>query len=252
MESVAIELKKVSKTFNIDSGKGVFSFFRNGKAKNKKIKYLTALNDVSFTIKKGETIGVIGLNGQGKTTLLKTIAGIYKPDSGNVTVNGKLAPLLQVGTGFNKELNAEENIIIYGMLLGFTKNEIKSKVDKIIKFAELEKFRHMKLKNYSSGMKAKLGFGTALEVEPDIMLIDEVLSVGDKAFKEKSFNAFLSFKKRNKTILFTAHNDDLISELSDRVILIDKGHVVKIGKPDEVISVYKEIVEDHKKQNSDT
>ena len=252
MESVAIELKKVSKTFNIDSGKGVFSFFRNGKAKNKKIKYLTALNDVSFTIKKGETIGVIGLNGQGKTTLLKTIAGIYKPDSGNVTVNGKLAPLLQVGTGFNKELNAEDNIIIYGMLLGFTKNEIKSKVDKIIKFAELEKFRHMKLKNYSSGMKAKLGFGTALEVEPDIMLIDEVLSVGDKAFKEKSFNAFLSFKKRNKTILFTAHNDDLISELSDRVILIDKGHVVKIGKPDEVISVYKEIVEDHKKQNSDT
>lgn len=252
MESVAIELKKVSKTFNIDSGKGVFSFFRNGKAKNKKIKYLTALNDVSFRIKKGETIGVMGLNGQGKTTLLKIIAGIYKPDSGNVTVNGKLAPLLQVGTGFNKELNAEENIIIYGMLLGFTKNEIKSKVDKIIKFAELEKFRHMKLKNYSSGMKAKLGFGTALEVEPDIMLIDEVLSVGDKAFKEKSFNAFLSFKKRNKTILFTAHNDDLISELSDRVILIDKGHVVKIGKPDEVISVYKEIVEDHKKQNSDT
>ena len=250
MESVAIELKKVSKTFNINSRKGIFSFFRNAKTKNLNYKRLTALDDVSLTIKKGETIGVMGLNGQGKTTLLKIIAGIYRPDSGTVTVNGKLAPLLQVGTGFNKELNAEDNIIIYGMLLGFTKNEINSKVDKIIKFAELEKFRQMKLKNYSSGMNAKLGFATALEVEPDIMLVDEVLSVGDQAFREKSFNAFLSFKKNNKTIIFTAHSNSLITELSDRVILIDKGRVVKFGKADEVIPVYNQIVDD--KKNKET
>ena len=246
MESVAIELNKVSKTFNVNSQRGIFSFFRNGKTKNKNVKRLAALNDISFTIKKGETIGIIGLNGQGKTTLLKIIAGIYKPDSGTVTVNGKLAPLLQVGAGFNNELDAVDNIVIYGMLLGFKKNEIQSKIDKIIKFAELENFRHMKIKNYSSGMRARLGFATALEVDPDIMLVDEVLSVGDKAFKEKSYNAFLSFKKHNKTVVFTAHSDTMITELSDRVILIDKGQIVKIGKADEIISVYKQIVADKK------
>ncbi len=246
MESVAIELNKVSKTFNVNSQRGIFSFFRNGKTKNKNVKRLAALNDISFTIKKGETIGIIGLNGQGKTTLLKIIAGIYKPDSGTVTVNGKLAPLLQVGAGFNNELDAVDNIVIYGMLLGFKKNEIQSKIDKIIKFAELENFRHMKIKNYSSGMRARLGFATALEVDPDIMLVDEVLSVGDKAFREKSYNAFLSFKKHNKTVVFTAHSDTMITELSDRVILIDKGQIVKIGKADEVISVYKQIVADKK------
>jgi len=250
MESVAIELKKVSKTFNVNSNRRIFSLFRNGKTKNKNFKRLTALDDVSLTIKKGETLGVMGLNGQGKTTFLKIIAGIYKPDSGTVTVHGKLAPLLEVGTGFNKELNAEENIIIYGMLLGFKKSEFQAKIDKIIKFAELEKFRRMKLKNYSSGMRARLGFATALEVKPDIMLIDEILSVGDQAFREKSFNAFLSLKNDNKTIVFTAHNNALISELSDRVIIIDKGKVVKVGTADEAISAYKEIVASRKNKNS--
>ena len=246
----AIELKKISKTFEINPQKGIFSFFQKAKIKNTKYKHLTALDDVSLTIQRGETIGIMGLNGQGKTTLLKIIAGIYKPDSGTVNVHGKLAPLLQVGTGFNNELNAIDNIIIYGMLLGFKKNEIQSKINKIIKFAELEKFRHMKIKNYSSGMRARLGFATALEVEPDIMLVDEVLSVGDQAFREKSYNAFLSFKKNNKTIVFTAHSDTMITELSDRVILIDKGRIVKIGKADEVIPVYKEIVADQKNKRT--
>jgi ABC-type polysaccharide/polyol phosphate transport system ATPase subunit len=244
MESVAIEVNNVSKTFEIKP-KGIFSLFQTANTQ-RSFKCLTALEDISFTINRGETIGVIGLNGQGKTTLLKIIAGIYKPDSGTVAVHGKLAPLLQVGTGFNNELNASENIIIYGMLLGFTKNEIQSRIDKIIHFAELEKFRHMKLKNFSSGMRARLGFATALEVEPDIMLVDEVLSVGDQAFREKSYNAFLAFKKNNKTVVFTAHSNTLITELSDRVILIDKGRIVKIGKADVVIPVYKEIIDAHK------
>jgi ABC-type polysaccharide/polyol phosphate transport system ATPase subunit len=250
MESVAIELKNVSKSFEINSQKGIFSLFQKAKTERRNFKRLTALEDISFTIQRGETIGVMGLNGQGKTTLLKIIAGIYKPDSGTVSVHGKLAPLLQVGTGFNNELDATENIIIYGMLLGFKKNEIQAKIDKIIKFAELEKFRHMKLKNFSSGMRARLGFATALEIEPDIMLVDEVLSVGDQAFREKSYNAFLAFKKNNKTVVFTAHSDTLISELSDRVILIDKGRIVKIGKAKEVIPVYKEIVISHKNKSS--
>ena len=149
METVAIELKNISKTFNINSKKGIFSNFLNPKTERVKIKRLAALNDISFTIQKGETVGVMGLNGQGKTTLLKIIAGIYMPDSGTVSVHGKLAPLLQVGTGFNNELDAVENIIIYGMLLGFTKRDIQAKIDKIINFAELERFRHMKLKNFS-------------------------------------------------------------------------------------------------------
>jgi len=250
METVAIELKNISKTFNINSKKGIFSNFLNPKTARVKIKRLAALNDISFTIQKGETVGVMGLNGQGKTTLLKIIAGIYRPDSGTVSVHGKIAPLLQLGTGFNNELDAIENIIIYGMLLGFTKRDIQAKIDKIINFAELERFRHMKLKNFSSGMRARLGFATALEIEPDIMLIDEVLSVGDNAFREKSYNAFLDFKKKNKTIVFTAHSDTLISELSDRVILIDKGKIVKIGKPEEVLPDYKKIVFAHKKKES--
>ncbi|MGI0056352.1 MAG: ABC transporter ATP-binding protein [Nitrosarchaeum sp.] len=250
MESVAIELKNVSKTFDINSQKGVFSLLHKAKSERRTLKRLAALENISFTVQKGETVGVMGLNGQGKTTLLKIIAGIYKPDSGTVTVHGKLAPLLQVGTGFNNELNASENIIIYGMLLGFKKKEIQQKIDKIIRFAELEKFRHMKLKNYSSGMRARLGFATALEIEPDVMLVDKVLSVGDQAFREKSYNAFLAFKKNNKTIVFTAHSNTLISELSDRVILIDKGKIVKIGKAEDVLPVYKEIVTAHKNKAS--
>jgi len=175
------------------------------------------------------------------------ISGIYPPDSGSINVIGQLAPLLQIGTGFNNDLDAEENIIMYGMLLGLTKFEIKAKINKIIEFAELEKFRNMKLKDFSTGMRARLGFSTALEINPDILLVDEVLSVGDAIFREKSFQAFLSFKKNHKTIVYTTHNLKMVSELSDRVILIDHGKIVKIGKPNEVIPVYQEIIQAHKK-----
>ncbi|MDH3501137.1 MAG: sulfotransferase [Nitrosopumilus sp.] len=243
MNSIAIQLSNVSKKFDLNKNKNIS---KKSHLPNKPSNQILALDNISLTIEKGETIGIIGLNGSGKTTLLRTISGIYQPDSGSVVINGYLAPLLQIGTGFKKELDAEENILIYGLLLGLTKNEIKKKIDGIIKFAELEKFRKLKLKDYSTGMRSRLAFSTAIQINPDILLVDEVLAVGDAVFKEKSFEVFLNFKKQKKTIVYTTHSINMISDLSDRVILIDKGKILKIGKPKEVISHYDELVKSYK------
>jgi len=202
---------------------------------------LTALDNVSLKVSEGEVFGIIGFNGSGKTTLLRTIAGLYNPDSGNVQVTGRLAPLLHIGTGFNVELIASENIIMAGMLLGIPKSEIESKIDEIIEFAELQEFANMKLKNYSAGMKARLAFSTSLQVNPDILLVDEILAVGDISFKQKSFNEFLSFKKKGKTVLYTTHSMSMLPKLCNRVLLIHNGRVDMIGKPDDVIKRYMEI-----------
>jgi len=236
MEQYSIKLENVTK---------VFSSFQNKLTdilSNREAQKIIALKDVSLTTKRGDTVGLIGLNASGKTTLLRVISGIYSPDSGLVQVDGKLSPLLQIGTGFNMELDAADNVILYGMLLGFTKKQIKSKIDAILEFAELERFRDMRLKNFSSGMRARLGFATACQVNPDIILVDEVLAVGDEAFREKSFQAFLSMKNQKKTIVFTSHNLVTVKEIADRVILLDKGRIIKMGTPDEVIPFYREII----------
>ncbi|MDH3765389.1 MAG: sulfotransferase [Nitrosopumilus sp.] len=243
MNSIAIHLSNVSKKFDLNNNKNILN--KSNDTTNSSNEIL-ALDNISLIIKKGETIGVIGLNGSGKTTLLRIISGVYQPDYGSVQVNGHLAPLLQIGTGFKEELNAEENIIMHGLLLGFTKNEIKKKISDIIKFAELEKFCQLKLKDYSAGMRSRLAFSTAIQINPDILLVDEILAVGDAVFKEKSFNAFLEFKKQNKTIVYTTHNINMILDLSDRVILMDQGRILKIGKPSDVISYYKEIIKTHR------
>ncbi|HSB57692.1 MAG TPA: ABC transporter ATP-binding protein [Nitrosopumilaceae archaeon] len=249
MESSVIKLENVSKIFDLDKKRDFYSNTKDLEIDQKNQRRLVALDKISFTVSKGETVGLIGLNGSGKTTLLRIIAGIYEPDSGLVQVNGRLAPLLQIGTGFHNELDAEENIVMYGMLLGLTKLQIKEKIDGIMEFAELKRFRNMKLKDFSTGMRARLGFATALQIDPDILLVDEVLSVGDAVFREKSFQAFLSFKQKHKSIIYTTHNINLISELSDRVILIDHGKIMKIGKPNEVIPTYKEIIASHSRPN---
>jgi len=236
----ALIINKVSKTFKIDQRKGISKITKN-KQSFSKLKTLKALDDISFQVKKGEILGIIGLNGSGKTTLLRIIAGIYIPDSGYVKVNGRLSPLLQLGAGFLGDLIAKENIIMNGMLLGFSKSSIETKIDNIIQFAELEKFSNLKLKHYSSGMRARLAFATAIQVEPDILLVDEILSVGDRVFKEKSYEAFLSFKKNQKTILYATHNLEKLAELSDQVMLLHKGSIETIGKPEAVIKKYKEI-----------
>jgi len=235
-ELYAITVKNVSKSFKLGGKK----FFEKSPEKSKSSGFF-ALNDVSFNVKKGEILGIIGANGSGKTTLLRTIAGIYKPDSGYVKTNGTIAPILHIGTGFNNELDAVENIMIYGMLLGIPKMEMKKKVHDIIEWAELEKFSDVKLKKYSSGMRARLAFATTIQINPDILLVDEVLAVGDKKFKEKSFQEFSSFKKQGKTILYVTHSLKKITKLSDRVLLLDHGRVIAIGKPDEIIQKYDEM-----------
>jgi len=235
MEEDAVIVEKVTKFFKINKKIRFFGNYENSNV-------ITALDDISFTIKKGEMLGIMGLNGSGKTTLLRTIAGIYKPDFGSIKVKGILAPLLQIGTGFNAELTAHENIMMYCLLLGLKKHEIKHRTRSIIEFAELGRFSEMKLKNYSSGMRARLAFSCALQVNPDILLVDEALAVGDRAFREKSYEEFLSFKKNGKTILYTTHSTEKISELADKVLILNKGKVRFIGNPDEAIQKYNKII----------
>jgi len=240
MDNVVIQADIVSKIFNINKQQNVFSFLKKHTETKSKEKIL-ALDKVSFTVNRGEILGIIGLNGCGKTTLLRLIAGIYKPNSGSITVNGRLSPLLQLETGFHGDLNARENIIMNGMLLGIPKSEIEKKIDSIIQFAELEKFTNLKLKHFSSGMRTRLAFSTAMQIDPDILLIDEIFSVGDRIFAEKSYNSLLSFKKAKKTIVLATHNIGKLAEFADKVLLLHEGRVVMIGEPEEVIKKYGEI-----------
>ena len=248
MNQNVITVKNVTKNFKIQK-RNIFQTINNLNSSQHKDN-LTALDNISFQVHKGEILGIIGFNGGGKTTLLRLISGIYVPDFGEVQVNGKLAPLLQIGTGFHNELNSRENIMITGMLFGIPKDTIKEKTNKIIEFAELEQFYNMKLKHYSSGMKARLGFSTALELDPDILLVDEILSVGDTAFREKSQKAFLSFKDKEKTILFATHNLSILPKLCDRVLLLHKGKVFHLGDPKETIERYRELVQNKKKSEN--
>jgi ABC-type polysaccharide/polyol phosphate transport system ATPase subunit len=235
MSDDVIIVENVSKTFLIpDSSKSKNLF----KFKNKKI---TVLDNISFNVKKGEVLGIIGLNGSGKTTLLRLIAGIYKPDSGKIQVNGTIAPLLQMGVGFHSDLPARDNIIMNGMLLGMKKHEITSKIKKILEYAELERFENLKLRFYSAGMRSRLSFAMAMEVNPDIVLVDEILSVGDKNFRKKSLESFMSLKTNNKTILHSTHNIGKISEYSNRALLLNKGKQVMIGHTKDVVDEYLKI-----------
>jgi len=239
----------VTKTFRINKRQNIFSSIKNSQSKELPT-CLTALNKVSFEVEKEKVVGIIGLNGSGKTTLLRTIAGVYLPDSGEVKVSGTIAPVLQIGIGFHTELYPKENIVLYGMLLGLKKPEIMKRVDKIIEFAEVKNFSATKLKYFSSGMKARLGFATMLQLDSDILLIDEVLAVGDINFRQKSFKAISSFKEKGKTILFTTHSINTLSEICDEVLLLHKGKKISMGEPDEIIKKYKEISQQNKKISS--
>jgi len=241
---VAIEVKNLSKTFRIHHEKknSVYEYLTSIFNRNNSFEDFTALKNLNFSVKKGEMLGIIGLNGSGKTTLLKIIGKIYIPDKGSVVTKGKLTPFLGLGTGFNGEFTARDNIILYGVILGFTKKEIEKKIESIIQFAELENFLDTKLKNFSSGMNARLAFATAIQADPDIMLIDEILSVGDIPFREKSYNTFLEFKKKKKTIILVSHSLDQIEKLCDKALLIHKGRMRAFGNPQEVIETYKKII----------
>ena len=240
MEQNCIELNNVSKSFKIVKPHGISKLIEKS-ISSEELKIFLALDSISFSVKKGEVLGIIGLNGSGKTTLLRLISGIYQPDSGTIIVDGKLSPLMQLGAGFQAELDCLDNILANGLLVGMSKSKIQGKVDSIIKFAELEKFQGQKLKHLSAGMRARLAFSTAIQIDSEIFLIDEILSVGDKDFQKKSYDKILSLKNEGKTILHATHNLGKLADLSDRVVLLHKGKMVTVGNPDEVISKYKEI-----------
>jgi len=203
-----------------------------------KTRELKALRDVSLEVEQGECVGIIGENGSGKSSLLKVIAGILRPDSGTVSTTGKISPFLELGVGFQGELSARENIFIFGAIMGIPKKKMGFLLPEIISFAGLERFSDVKIKNFSSGMYARLAFSCAVSVEPDILLIDEVFAVGDEAFRHKCIKRLLKFKAEGKTIVVVSHRLGDIKVLCDRLILLTGGKVAAAGEPDDVISYY--------------
>ena len=202
-----------------------------------------ALQEVSFTIAEGEVVGVIGRNGSGKSTLLKTIAGIYRPAAGRVEVRGKVAPLIELGAGFHPELTGRENIVLNGLLLGLTRRQIAAAEAGIIAFSELGDFIDSPVKQYSSGMYMRLGFSIAVETDPDILLLDEVLAVGDTAFQAKCMLRMEDFRRRGKTIIFVSHNLAAVRDICDRALWLDHGHLIADGPAADVIARYEGAVE---------
>jgi ABC-type polysaccharide/polyol phosphate transport system ATPase subunit len=236
----AIEVAGVSKSFRIPHERRVFlkdyflhPFRRTTYERN------DALEDVTFSVEQGEFFGVIGSNGSGKSTLLRILAGIYVPDTGVVRVSGLLSPFIELGVGFNLELNARDNIRINGTLAGLTTRELDERFDDILAFAELERFVDQKLKNYSSGMLVRLAYSIAIQIPFDVLLLDEVLAVGDEAFQEKCFATFDRFKEEGKTIVFVSHALDLVERFCDRVLLLQDGVVRSVGSPHEVAELHR-------------
>jgi ABC-type polysaccharide/polyol phosphate transport system ATPase subunit len=197
-----------------------------------------ALDNVGFSVEEGEFFGIIGPNGSGKSTLLKIVAGIYRPDHGVVQVNGLLSPFIELGVGFNFELTARDNVLVNGTLLGLSRRELEERFDRIIGFAELERFVDQKLKNYSSGMLLRLAYSIAIQVDFDILLLDEVLAVGDQAFQEKCFATFDRFRQEGKTIVYVSHDLATVSRFCDRALLIRDGVTTAIGPAGEVVDHY--------------
>ena len=195
------------------------------------------LKDISFTVKKGEFLGIVGRNGSGKSTLLKILAGIYVPDSGTITTYGSLVPFIELGVGFNPELTGRENIYMNGAMLGFSNVEMDQMFDDIVRFAELEPFMDQKLKNYSSGMQVRLAFSIAIRARGDILILDEILAVCDAAFQEKCNQYFASLSK-DQTVILVTHSMENVRRFCDRAILIEHGKIIKEGNPDQVADAY--------------
>ena len=196
------------------------------------------LRGIDLEIKKGEFIGIIGRNGSGKSTLLKIIAGTYYPEKGEITINGTLIPFIELGVGFNPELTGRENVYLNGALLGFSNEEMDAMYDDIWDFAELKDFQDQKLKNYSSGMQVRLAFSIAIRARGDILLLDEVLAVGDAAFQQKCANYFESLKTKNQTVVLVTHSMENVRKFCTRAILLENGKIVKNGNPDEIADAY--------------
>jgi ABC-type polysaccharide/polyol phosphate transport system ATPase subunit len=199
---------------------------------------LTAARNVSFSVNKGEFFGIVGRNGSGKSTLLKLLTGIYRADSGKVDIEGRVSPLIELGVGFNTMMAARDNVLVNGSLLGLSRSQALSRFDEILEFAGLEEFQDLALKNYSSGMLMRLAFSISIHVDGDVLLLDEVLAVGDSGFQDKCNEAFRRLKKEGKTIVLVTHSMDAVRRFCDRAMLMEKGRVVEIGDPDNIAELY--------------
>jgi ABC-2 type transport system ATP-binding protein len=240
-DDIAIKVDHVSKTFKLphekqNSVKGaLINLHKRGFEKQQ------VLKDVSFEIKKGEFFGIVGRNGSGKSTLLKILAGIYSPSSGSVQVSGKLTPFIELGVGFNPELTGRENVYLNGALLGFSRKEMQKMYNEIVEFAELERFMDQKLKNYSSGMQVRLAFSIAIRAKSEVLVLDEVLAVGDSAFQRKCYDHFMLLKKNKQTVVLVTHDMGAVRQYCDRAIMINEGKIVERGDPEEIAQAYQRL-----------
>ncbi len=241
-------ISKVYKLYDDPSGRLKEALFRGKKILHKKF---TALKDISFYVGKGETVGVIGRNGSGKSTLLQIIASIVTPTSGTLEVNGRISALLELGSGFDPEFTGRENVYLYGAILGLTHEEISSRFDEIERFAGIGHFIDQPVKNYSSGMYVRLAFATAVSVDPDILLVDEALAVGDIYFQHRCMAKIRDFQKQGKTIFFVSHDTGAIVKLCTKAILLEKGEMITMGQPEDVIQEYYRIIWNGKENGSE-
>lgn len=241
-KDVAISLKNVSMTFNLNKEKvdNLKEYVIKFITRKLEFKKFYALQNIDIEVKKGDHLAILGLNGAGKSTLLKTIVGVYKPTEGTVEKSGVIAPLLELGAGFDPNYSGKENIYLYGAILGYDRNYIDKKYNEIVEFSELGHFIDVPIKNYSSGMKARLGFSIATAVEPDVLILDEVLSVGDTKFRKKSLAKVQSMFEDGVTVLFVSHNIEQVKSICNKAILLEKGKIIARGSTEEVIPVYEE------------
>ena len=241
-QEVVVDVSHLSKKYNLYARPSDRLLEALGLSKKQRHTEHFALNDVSFCVRRGETVGIIGTNGSGKSTALKIITGVLNPTSGNVSVKGRISALLELGAGFHMEYDGIENIYLNGAMLGFTEKEIDDRLQEILDFADIGEYVHQPVKTYSSGMFVRLAFALAINIDPEILIVDEALSVGDVFFQAKCYHKFEEFKEQGKTILFVSHDLGSIAKYCDRVLLLNQGTLLCEGEPKEMIDAYKRVL----------
>ena len=242
MDELAIRVEDVSKVYRLYNRPSERLFDALGLAGKGRFKEHRALDHVTFDVKKGETVGIIGTNGSGKSTILKIITGVLSPTSGEVEIDGRISALLELGAGFNMEYTGIENVYLNGMMMGFSREEMDARLDDILKFADIGEFVNQPCKTYSSGMFVRLAFAVAINIDPEILIVDEALSVGDVFFQAKCYRKFEEFKKMGRTILFVSHDLSSIARYCDRVVLLNKGVKLEEGSPKQMVDMYKQLL----------